>query len=531
MNKTKKTISSVVAAAALGTGLYFVSSDKDEIQPSDKINYVDNIEAIDVKIHKVELPKVNTLKVKPTPISGVFVTKKYDIHKKDVAIASVDNITIENTYDTTPSYIGLHNISHIPVTNTSVDRVHTPPTYIGIPDISNTQVNSVPISNVYNIKASLVGMTNISTIDVLNQQISVVVIDGETITIPTVAAVIIQDIGLEHFTAEQISVIVKTIHGYDTNISRIQDLQQLLYTTIKDKRMLQYDTGLSIHNPILDRWLEIYNAPLPPPIDLVSLPAGVRMIAELRSSTYAEHNLNFYRQAGYNACLIPITGTENIADIMRLIQLVRRADMSPWFTWSGPESLRWSIYQDPAKLASMFQLAASQCDGYIAAWRRTSAHLVMQDEAYMEYLVKHVRNGNPSIYIVGESYYGETWENLPHIDRQGWVARNNIVRNQSGILICGIATYGFSVKLLLENTFSEWIDTPKLGVVLGDRPYYASRANINKSFKDNLKIKQNLETRFIKAGCVGTVTIHGDVSELGTSLQTTDDIGKFKIED
>ena len=76
MNKTKKAISSAVAAAALGTGLYFVSSDKDEIQPSDKINYVDNIEAIDVKIHKVKLPKVNTLKVKPTPISGVFVTKE-----------------------------------------------------------------------------------------------------------------------------------------------------------------------------------------------------------------------------------------------------------------------------------------------------------------------------------------------------------------------------------------------------------------------------------------------------------------------
>ena len=145
-------------------------------------------------------------------------------------------------------------------------------------------------------------MTNISTIDVLNQQISVVVIDGDNNNTNRSAA-IIQDIGLEHFTAEQISVIVKTIHGYDTNISRIQDLQQLLYTTIKDKRMLQSDTGLSIHNPVLDRWLEIYNAPLPPPIDLVSLPAGVRMIAELRSSTYAEHNLNFYRQAGYNAVL------------------------------------------------------------------------------------------------------------------------------------------------------------------------------------------------------------------------------------
>jgi len=496
MNKTKKAISSAIAAAALGTGLYFVSPDKDEIQPSDKINYVDNIEAIDVKVHKVKLPKVNTLKIKPASIGGVMVAKKYTVSKRDVEITSIDTIVVEDAYNTAPEYIN-------------------------IPEVSS----------VYNAKTNIVNTPDIKPIDVSNKSISVMVVNGESISVPTVVATIIQDIGIEHFTAQQISVIVKTIYGYDTNISRIQDLQQLLYTTIKDKRMLQSDTGLSIHNPILDRWLEIYNAPLPPPIDLVSLPIGVRMIAELRSSTYAEHNLNFYRQAGYNACLIPITGTENITDIMRLIQLVRRTGMSPWFTWSGPESLRWSIYQDPAKLASMFQLAAAQCDGYIVAWRRTSAHLVMQDEAYMEYLVTHVRNGNPSIYVVGESYYGETWENLPHIDRQGWVARNNIVRNQSGILICGIATYGFSVRLLLENTFSEWIDTPKLGVVLGDRPYYASTANINKSFKDNLKVKQNLETRFIKAGCVGTVTIHGDVSELGTSLQTTDDIGKFEIED
>jgi len=46
----------------------------------------------------------------------------------------------------------------------------------------------------------------------------------------------------------------------------------------------------------------------------------------------------------------------------------------------------------------------------------------------------------------------------------------------------------------------------------------------------NLRIKQQMEKRFLRAGCVGTVTIHGDGSDRGSTIQTVDDLGKYRID-
>ncbi|MFA6912934.1 MAG: hypothetical protein WCQ61_07445 [Proteiniphilum sp.] len=166
----------------------------------------------------------------------------------------------------------------------------------------------------------------------------------------------------------------------------------------------------------------------------------------------------------------------------------------------------------------------------MVAWRRTSAHLVAQDAPYLEYLVQQVRAANPTICVVGESYYGQTWENLPHVNRRGWIARDNVPRNQSGILIAGIATQGYAVETMLRSTFARWVATPRLAMVLGDRAYYASSNSNGRGFLSNLRIKQQLEKRFLRAGCIGTVTIHGDGSDRGSTVQTVDDLGKYRIQ-
>ena len=155
--------------------------------------------------------------------------------------------------------------------------------------------------------------------------------------------------------------------------------------------------------------------------------------------------------------------------------------------------------------------------------------MVAQDAPYIEYLVQQVRSANPAIYVVGESYYGQTWENLPHVNRRGWEARDNVPRNQSGILIAGIATQGYAVEAMLRSTFARWVATPRLAQVLGETPYYASSDSTGRSFEANLRIKQQLEQRFLRAGCIGTVTLHGDGSDRGKSLMSVDDIGKYRI--
>ena len=97
-------------------------------------------------------------------------------------------------------------------------------------------------------------------------------------------------------------------------------------------------------------------------------------------------------------------------------------------------------------------------------------------------------------------------------------------------MIAGIATQGYAIEAVLSGAFARCVATPRLGLVLGEKAYYASSKDTGRNFKTNLRIKQQVEKRFRRAGCIGTVTIHGDASDLGTSLQTVDDIGKYKIE-
>lgn len=366
--------------------------------------------------------------------------------------------------------------------------------------------------------------------EVLAMIASVVDVAGYSIETISAAIQAVDGVGVENLSPVQIRIILQEISRVDGDVPKIQALQKVLVGIMKDQRALQYDQTLMPGNEAITAWLEIYSRPLPPPIAYIPLPRGIRMIAELRSSDHAAVNLAFYRAQGYNACLVTIDGTENSSKVLQLVNLVRGSGMAAWIAWAGPENLEWSIYQDPAKISRLLKAAAPLCQGYLVAWRRTSAHLFAQDAPYLEYLVQQVRQANPAIYVAGESYYGETWENKPFVQRKGWEARDNVPRNQSGILIAGIATQGFAIEAMLRRTFSRWVATPRLGMVLGERAYYASTNNTGRSFLSALRIKQQLEKRFLRAGCIGTITIHGDGSDRGSTIQTVDDLGKYRID-
>lgn len=340
---------------------------------------------------------------------------------------------------------------------------------------------------------------------------------------------IIETVEIEKLSPEQIEILFVQIESLNFDVERMMALQKLLARIVKDKRSLQHDKGLTIYNEALAGWLEVYNKPLPEPINYIPLKAGVKIIAELRSLDYAKENLAYYKKQGYNACLVTINGTESTADVRARINTVRLAGLDAWFAWAGPESLHWSVFADISKIKKLFNVAAPLCDGYLPAWRRTSVHLIEQDEKYIEFLASLVRKANPNIYVLGESYYGQTWKNKPFINQQGWTALDNVVRNQSGVLIAGISTQGFAIEGALNGIFGKWRNSRRLGLVLGERPYYASTHDNKRSFRENLAIKKQLENRFIRAGCIGVITIHGDGSDRGSSLQATDDIGKYKI--
>lgn len=423
-------------------------------------------------------------------------------------------------------------------TQTTIAAATTAAAIIGTGILINLQDTPAPaeadqpaiIEFVDDIKPIEVPVITVPSLDIVD-----LTVKPTSVSVPEIAAFTggVIDVAVIDATALSIlaaEIAVPTVKALDADIPAQQHLQRLLTETVKDQRMIQHDKSLTVYNEALAAWLEIYQQPLPPPIEHIPLPRGIRMIAELRRADHAAANLAYYQQQGYNACLITIDGTESVSDVLQRISLVQAAGLAPWFAWAGPESLHWSIYQEPAKISRLLKAAAPFCQGYLVAWRRTSAHLVAQDAQYLEHLVAQVRSANPKIYVVGESYYGQTWENLPHVNQKGWVARDNVPRNQSGIMIAGIATQNYAVEAMLRSTFARWVATPRLAMVLGERAYYASRNDTGRGFVANLRLKQQLERRFLRVGCVGTITIHGDGSDRETSLQSSDDIGKYPID-
>ncbi len=448
MNNTEKTLAGIAAAAAIGGGVYFMTSNTEPALPEDvpaEVEFVDDIEPIRVPVYTVDTWQYES------PVEEIKIDlpeiEKLSPEQMKVIAAFVEQIKIEK--------------------------------------LSPEQVKALQT--------------------------------------------IINEISVEALSPEQIKIIFATVESLDGDVYKMQALHKLVAVMMQDKRMIQHDKGLTIYNPGMEAWLEIYSQELPPAIEHIPLPRGIRMIAELRSLDYAAENLAFYQQEGYNACLITIDGTESVDQLLERVRLVRSAGMAAWIAWAGPESLTWSIFQDPKAISRLLKAAAPFCQGYLPAWRRTSAHLVAQDDKYLEHLVAQVRTANPQILVVGESYYGQTWENEPYINQRGWQARDNIARNQSGILIAGIATQNFAIETMLRSTFARWVATPRLAMVLGERAYYASSHNTGRGFLINLRIKQQLERRFLRAGALGSITIHGDGSDRGSSLQATDDIGKYEI--
>lgn len=77
------------------------------------------------------------------------------------------------------------------------------------------------------------------------------------------------------------------------------------------------------------------------------------------------------------------------------------------------------------------------------------------------------------------------------------------------------------VKKLVNNNIQI------LSVIIGEKPYYATKFDTGKSFNENLKIKQELERRFIKAGFSGIITMHDDASNGIYNKQITNNLNKF----
>ena len=285
----------------------------------------------------------------------------------------------------------------------------------------------------------------------------------------------------------------------------------------KDKRNLSYDKSISIDSTSFQKWIEIHKEKQNYVLEKVPLEDGIKMIAEVTVPNNPEEyntlikNLEKYHKKGYNAVLLTFDTSENLSSLIELALLISKKEMSCWIAYSGPEDLNHSVYVDPDKLKEYIGELSEISDGIIVGWRRTALHLFMQDKPFTNFILKAAREANPSIMILGEAYLGPTYE----LDiEQPIKASFNIPANSSGTIVNNIGFQNVNVKSALNGVFKKVSKMKRIAVVVGSRPYHMTVNNSGYNREEQDEIKKRIEENFVKAGCSGTITLHGDGGEI-----------------
>ena len=317
-------------------------------------------------------------------------------------------------------------------------------------------------------------------------------------------------------TLEELNLPVAATYDKD-RFEQWKTLSEDKKNLFKDQRNLSYDKSISIDSTAFQKWIEIHKEKQNYVLEKVPLEDGIKMIAEVTVPNNPEEyntlikNLEKYHKKGYNAVLLTFDTSENLSSLIELALLISKKEMSCWIAYSGPEDLKHSVYVDPDKLKEYVGELSEISDGIIVGWRRTALHLFMQDKPFTNFILKSAREANPSIMVLGEAYLGPTYE----LDiEQPIKASFNIPANSSGTIVNNIGFQNVNVKSALNGVFNKVSKMKRVAVVVGSRPYHMTVNNSGYNREEQDEIKKRIEENFVKAGCSGTITLHGDGGEI-----------------
>lgn len=304
---------------------------------------------------------------------------------------------------------------------------------------------------------------------------------------------------------------------------RLPMLQQFARRVDRQFRDKRNAALLSADKRASAKWLTIAEKEQAFTPDYIPLPSGLRMAAEIHhpiSSGILSGNLARYRKAGCNSVLITFGYPgESLPVLLATAAQCRRAGLAPWFAYAGPESLQHSIFRDPDELASAAAQLAQACDGVILGWRRTSVHMYRQDKVFQTLLLRAAREANPRLAILGEIYYGETEKSARDLAL-------NLPTGVSGALVTGFGFQGVAVESVVAALHKKVGRTPLVPLIVGRKPYYATRNRDGRSAAVHWREKMTVASRWLSAGVSGVVILHGDGSDGIYDPKQTDNLAQ-----
>jgi hypothetical protein len=453
-NAVKTTIASTTAAAILATGTYLLVDSNSSEDKKFSINWEQIIPNIDQYLPKI--PSLNIVKIDLPKIDLPEIdTKLLDDDLQNLNIKTNINKEIEST----------KIISEIETT-------------------SNSNINDYTVN-----------------LEILLNDDSISSIDKDLSN---------SDLQLDKLTA---TYDFNAYNEFKTNYLALKNM-------IKDKRYLYYDNEI-IHSNFLKKWISIYKNYSNKKFDTIKLTNKFRMISEIRMpKSYKEFeilktNLNYYKSRGYDSVLIVFDGSETPNDLENLVKYVKYLNLRPFGAFGGRETLHTSIFLEPDMFSKQLKSIAKYCEGFIIGWRRTSAHLIEQDDEFMNFIIENVRSANSQIHIFGEIYYGN---NAKNEGENNWGISKNIPNCSSAIMLVNFGFLSINTDYVVNSFAKKLTNVPLIGLVVGHRPYYLSTHKNNYSQEKNQLIKEKIESKFIKSGCFSTITLHDDGRDSSDSI-------------
>lgn len=290
-----------------------------------------------------------------------------------------------------------------------------------------------------------------------------------------------------------------------------------------DKRMMRSDRSFIKSNAIIGDWIKIYKEyEKAPDVKYVPIRERFRMITEVRIPKDSKQldiltqNLKYYKSEGYDSVLVAFTPQDNQYDVLNTIKyIIKNSGMKVWATYTGRETLHESVFMDVNNYTSILETIAPYLHGYINSWRRTSAHLWAQDQQFMKYTNTVLRKYSPNLPIIGELYYGNNHK-YDSVGNIGFEMNN--FKNSSAIMIVNFGFKRIDVDYLFRKVLKPYIgNNPTVACVVGHKPYYLTTYKNGFDYKQNMKIKHEVEKKFLDKGCVGVVTLSNDGKTLETN--------------
>lgn len=496
MSALMKIVGGVTAAATLGGGAYLANVWTEEEENTDDVSAV-----------SVELPSVNVPKI---VIPGVAKAEDPTVR---VTTPDIRSVEVADALDAAAWGIDLPLALPAGVTMTRVEYGTVTGIAVTMPDGGRITVSNPTV-------AAIVAMV---------PSLGAAVTDNPDITVPELVKLLVNTPRVDARTVEAVSAAIPSVAKADERIPLIQAFVAECRKTFRDRRGVSYDESIRYDNNAIHKWLDLIKSQKTYELECVRMQKGLRMIAEIHhpiDATILDRNLEFYAFANYNAALITFGyDGENLSQLLDTASLIRSKGMAVWFAYAGPERLQHSVFRDPDRLAAELRTLAAACDGFLIGWRRTSLHLYEPDAGYLSHVLRAVRSGNPGIIILGEAYYGQT-ASSNEIQRN---LQYNIPTNSSGVLIAGLGYHGVAVEPCMRQLLGKVAALDRVALILGDKPYYATARANDKTFAQNLAIKIALEKRWTSAGCVGTITLHGDGSDGIYSKKNTDNLAATEV--